>query len=209
MRMAENPGKSAYHHGDLATALLFAVDEIIREKGVGSVSLREAARRAGVSHSAPAHHFGDKEGLLAAFAEQGFGHLSEVMTTAMAGAADLPQLEQMSAIGKAYVKLAAEYPAHFDVMFRSGLDKSKYPSLHQTAEITFAFLHERTSDLVAQGVFPDANPDDLAAFFWSLVHGLAVLWVDGSLQAVLGDRTLDSVIEGALAAPSLFAGEQP
>ena len=68
-----------YHHGDLPNALLAAVGDIVEENGVANVSLREAARRAGVSHSAPAHHFGDKEGMLAAFAERGFDILASEM----------------------------------------------------------------------------------------------------------------------------------
>lgn len=199
--------KDHYHHGDLATALLGAVDEIVRERGVGEVSLREAARRAGVSHSAPAHHFGDKVGLLAAFAEQGFNYLAEGMVAAMVAAQDEPDLAQMNAIGRAYVTFAASHPAHFDVMFRSGLDKSTHESLHHAAEATFAVLHERTSNLVATGQFPGVDPTDLSAFFWALVHGLASLWVDGSLPQVVAGRDLDELIDGALTAPFRFAGE--
>lgn len=206
--MAEDTQKKdQYHHGDLATALLCAVDEIVREKGVSEVSLREAARRAGVSHSAPAHHFRDKEGLLAAFAEQGFVHLTEALTVAMVEAQDEPPLIQMNAIGKAYVKMAAAYPAHYDVMFRSGLDKSNHEGLHQAANATFAVLLDRTTNLVEAGLFPGVDPMDLSAFFWSLVHGLASLWVDGSLPQVVGDKALDELIEGVLAAPFRFAGD--
>ncbi|MEA2002504.1 MAG: TetR/AcrR family transcriptional regulator [Actinomycetota bacterium] len=197
--------KGNYHHGDLANALLDAVAGIVSEKGVSGVSLREAARRAGVSHSAPAHHFGDKEGLLSALAEQGFGHLASAMISAVAAAQDETDLDQMKAMGKAYVKFAAEYPAHFDVMFRSGLNKSAHETLHNAADATFMVLQSKTEDLVTKGMFPGVDPRDLAVFFWSLVHGLASLWVDGSIPQVVADKTLDELIEAALISVLGFA----
>lgn len=201
--------KDGYHHGNLANALLEAVAGIVSEKGVSGVSLREAARRAGVSHSAPAHHFGDKEGLLSALAEQGFGYLATAMVAAVAAAQGKSDLDQMKAMGKAYVTFAASYPAHFDVMFRSGLDKSMHNTLHNAAQATFMVLHSKATDLVDKGRFPGVDPRDLSVFFWSLVHGLASLWVDGSLPQVLADKDLDELIEGALTAPFGFTGELP
>ena len=86
----------AYHHGSLPEALLVAVDEIVIAQGLENVSLREAARRAGVSHSAPAHHFGDKDGLLAAYAEQGFSMLADSLEAAAIEAAGQPMIDRKS-----------------------------------------------------------------------------------------------------------------
>ena len=98
--------KPSYHHGNLREALLDAVGEILLEKGVGGVSLREAARRAGVSHSAPAHHFGDKLGMLTAFAIRGFELFGASMRKAIASASD--PIEQINAMGLAYIRFAVE-----------------------------------------------------------------------------------------------------
>lgn len=199
--------KDHYHHGDLANALLKAVDDIVRENGAAGVSLREAARRAGVSHSAPAHHFGDKDGLLAAFAEQGFTHLAGSMTAATVTAHEESDLDQITAMGKAYVMFAVNYPAHFDIMWRSGLDKTAYPSLHAAADAASSVLMAKTATLVESGQFPGIDHRDLAASLWALVHGLASLWVDGSLAHVFHDRDLDRLIEGALNAQYGYAGQ--
>ncbi len=83
----------AYHHGSLPEALLVAVDEIVIAQGLENVSLREAARRAGVSHAAPAHPVGDKDGLLAAYAEQGFSMLADSLENAAVGAAGQPMID--------------------------------------------------------------------------------------------------------------------
>lgn len=201
--------KDPYHHGDLANALLDAVDELVRENGVGAVSLRGAARRAGVSHSAPAHHFGDKDGLLAAFAEQGFTYLANAMTSAVSAAHNESDLDQIQAMGKAYVMFAVTYPAHFDIMWRSGLDKTAHPNLLAAANATTRVLEAKTTDLVTSGGFPGVDHRDLAAFLWAIAHGLASLWVDGSLGKVFDEDDLNQLIDGALRAPFWYVGEPP
>src|SRR5215207_9150348 len=101
--------RSRYHHGTLPDALLKATAQLVLESGVSGLSLREVARRAGVSHGAPAHHFGDKAGLLTALATQGFELLGDEME---ATAARRDFLEA----GLAYVRFATGHPAHFQVM---------------------------------------------------------------------------------------------
>ena len=187
--------QDTYHHGDLANALLAAVDEIVRERGVADLSLREAARRAGVSHSAPAHHFGDKHGLLAAFAKEGFDGLVAEMT-GVAEREDVP--EMMAAMGARYVRFAVAHPAHYDVMFRSGLDKSSDPNLAESAAAAFQGLVDMVARVKDAGYFPDIPADHLAAYFWSMVHGLASLWIDGSLPQVYDGIDLDDLIAGVL-----------
>ena len=197
-----------YHHGDLANALLAATDEIIRERGVPGLSMREAARRAGVSHSAPAHHFGDKNGMLAAFAQEGFTGLGEEMVRTEAEAANADELEQMSAIGTAYVRFATEHPAHFDVMFRSSVDKQADPALHDAADAAYGMLLAKVRELQAAGIYAGVDERYLAAYFWSIVHGMASLWVDGTLPHFFEDHTLDELITGVLAVPGVAPNAQ-
>ncbi len=99
-----------YHHGDLPNALRHAAVEVITEKGLGSFSLREVARRAGVSHAAPAHHFGDTRGLLTSLAIEAFSHL-KAATEAAAAAEPDPRL-RLAAVGRAYVEMGINHPAH-------------------------------------------------------------------------------------------------
>ncbi len=185
-----------YHHGDLANALLEAVEAIVVEKGVAGVTLREAARRAGVSHSAPAHHFGDKQGMLAAFAHQGFLMLGAELARVAPGGP-----EQARELGKAYIRFAAEHPAHFDVMFRWSFDKIEQPKLEAAAHATFAIAEAQAEALVAAGLFRDVEPKAVAAFFWALVHGISTLWVDGTLAHEYNvhdfDETVDAILQAA------------
>jgi AcrR family transcriptional regulator len=190
------PVRDRYHHGDLANALLEAVEGIIVEKGVAGVTLREAARRAGVSHSAPAHHFGDKQGMLAAFARQGFLMLGEALS---ASTPDGP--EEAMQVGKSYVRFAAEHPAHFDIMFRWSHDHDAHPELEAAARATFGIAETMAASLVEAGVFRDVEPKALAAYLWALVHGIATLWVDGSLAHEYSpydfDETVDAILRAA------------
>ncbi|MCA9708300.1 MAG: TetR/AcrR family transcriptional regulator [Myxococcales bacterium] len=111
-----------YHHGDLRAALLQAAVALIAEHGVTKLSLRECARRAGVSHAAPYRHFPSKDALLVAIAEEGFGWLYQAGRRAMEGLVD-PR-ERLDAYGVAYVRFAIEHPVHLRTMFTVRLDPS-------------------------------------------------------------------------------------
>ena len=179
--------RSGYHHGDLRRALLEAAAAEIHEVGPSAISLRSIARRAGVSHAAPAHHFGDRAGLLAAVAAEGFRRMNEAM---LAAAADTD--EPLLAIGRAYVDFARANPGEFAVMFRPEL-LAPDPDLVTHG----AAAHERLRDAIA--VSPSAlctgeDPEVVAARLWSLVHGLATLVITGSLPA--DDDLIDQVLRG-------------
>lgn len=170
----------AYHHGDLPAALLDAVDAVVRERGVGAVTLRAAARQAGVSHAAPAHHFGDKAGLLTAYATHGFAALRDRLQAAQDQAADSGEPELL-AIGLAYVRFAAEEPGRFTVMFRPEALRAEQPAYRGACDAAFAVLRE-----AVRRVRTDLAPDDpellqAATGAWSIVHGFATLWLDGNL----------------------------
>jgi AcrR family transcriptional regulator len=157
-----------YHHGDLRRALLDAAVDVIATSGVGALSLRDLARRAGVSHAAPTHHFGDKAGLLTAVAASGYSLLGAALS-----AADGDFLEQ----GVAYVRFALDHPAHFEVMFRPALYHADDPSLAEARNRTSEALYAGAATLPAAG----ANPLIIGLAGWSMAHGLATLWLSGAL----------------------------
>ena len=187
-----------YHHGDLRTALLDAVGEIIDEKGVGSVSLREAARRAGVSHSAPAHHFGDKLGLLTAFACRGFEIFGGRLRTAFEQTADEGPHAQLRAIGLAYLAFAVEHRASFEVMFRSEMHHQDDPELHETSKRAFGVLMDAVEAMDPTDL-NGADPMHVAMGAWATVHGLATLWLDGAV-APFTDDDLEKLAVGVFEA---------
>ena len=196
-----------YHHGDLPNALLKAVAEIVEEKGAANVSLREAARRAGVSHSAPAHHFGDKEGMLAAFAERGFEILRREAATALESAAGSSALDRLAAVGAAYVRFAVDHTPYFDVMFRSGIDfPPSHEHLYARAANALAVLMSAVDDLISEGGYTEVDPRHLTVYFWSLAHGLASLAVDKSMPPGLDELTIEDYIVGVFGISQLFNG---
>ncbi|MDJ0665364.1 MAG: TetR/AcrR family transcriptional regulator [Acidimicrobiia bacterium] len=183
-----------YHHGDLRNALLEAVGEIIQERGIGAVSLREAARRAGVSHSAPAHHFGDKRGMLTAFAGRGFEEFGQRMQVAADEVAEEGFQAQLGAIGIEYLRFAVERRPYFEVMFRSEMHDNTDPDLKTISHDSFGVLMS-----VVEAMGPEelggAEPMHVAMGAWSTVHGLATLWLDGALSQFT-DEDLFTLVQG-------------
>jgi AcrR family transcriptional regulator len=170
----------AYHHGNLRPALIAAAVEVITEVGPAAMSLRAVARRAGVTHAAASYHFGDKAGLLTAVAADGYQRLADELrhaTGAASGAGEMangPGLE----MGVAYVRFAVTHPAHFEVMYRPELYRPEDPEL-RTAKATTATM-----------LYGSADPDEMqlarGVAAWSIVHGLATLWLNGDLPDQLG-----------------------
>ena len=161
--------KTGYHHGDLRSAMLAAAADQIAADGIDAISLRALARRAGVSHAAPAHHFGDRAGLLTALAAEGYELLAvELETTADARAAAV-----------AYIRFALRYPGHFDVMFRHRLLRTDDPALAAARTRSGAALRANVVDGQLETADTDQRAVQLAA--WSLVHGFATLWREGAL----------------------------
>src|SRR4051795_10589408 len=113
----------AYHHGDLRRAVLDAALDVIATSGPGAISMRDLARRAGVSHAAPTHHFKDKAGLLTAFAAEGFDQLAKALATSRLASNSFLEL------GVTYVRFAVTRRAQFEVMFRPDLYHAADPEL--------------------------------------------------------------------------------
>lgn len=163
-----------YHHGDLRNAVLAETVRLLGEVGSSALSLREVARRAGVAHTSVTHHFGDKAGLLTAVAVDGFRLLGaelRAVQDARGGFLDL---------GVAYVRFAVRHPAHFDVMFRPDLLVSADSELRDARSATWELLVGHAGEL------GEKDPRLTAVAGWSLVHGIAGLWLTGNLPPWLG-----------------------
>lgn len=164
-------GDKAYHHGDLPAALRAATAELITEKGPTGFSLREVARRAGVSHAAPTHHFGDSRGLLTSVAAEGFQVLVDEFTE-LAAIAD--PVHRLNAMGKTYVRVALQKPGHFGVMCSHELVDQDDEVFCAAATRAFEILLETVAE-VAETHNPSLNVEVASTWVWSTVHGLAVL----------------------------------
>jgi AcrR family transcriptional regulator len=171
----------AYHHGDLPAALLSAVESAVADCGVSGVSLRDVARRAGVSHGAPAHHFGSKSGLLTAFATAGYQLLAESVIGEIAASRAADGAEELAAIGRGYVQFAVGHPAHFDVMFRLDALDPANPEFAAASETAYELLTATIERCQAAGRLHGRSPEVVAVSAWSLVHGLSALWISGRL----------------------------
>jgi AcrR family transcriptional regulator len=172
--------RTAYHHGDLRRALLEASLDLVDEAGIGALSLREVARKAGVSHNAPYHHFRDRGSLLAALAEEGFAELAREMAEARAKAPDARA--RLEACGLAYVRFALRSPARFKVMFRPELAApSEEEAVARSSNPALETLTASIKEAQAAGLAPAGDPMPLVLASWSAVHGMASLWLDGPL----------------------------
>ena len=176
------PKKDAYHHGDLREALLRASLALIEEGGVQALSLRKAARKAGVSSAAPYHHFANRTELLVAIATEGFDILGAMMEEG--GAAT-----SLGDCGKAYVHFAREHTAHFRVMFRPELAQpDAFPDGTRPGQEVFRRLVDRVSAAQADGSAPVGDAEELIVLAWSVAHGLSALLVDGPLSCGVTDK---------------------
>jgi AcrR family transcriptional regulator len=162
-----------YHHGDLRPALLRAAVEVIGQAGPAAMSLREVARRAGVSHASAAYHFGNKAGLLTAIAAQGYRLLTEELRTARDARRGFLE------VGVAYVRFAVSHRAHFEVMYQ--------PELYRRDDADVGEARAGAAVLLYGTASPDAGQLAAGAAAWSLVHGLATLWLNGNLPQQLGN----------------------
>jgi len=171
--------RKPYHHGNLREALLQAAVRLIAEVGPTAFTLREVARRAGVSHNAPYRHFQDKEDLIAAVATQGY----EELTTAMVDAASqqAEALDRLKCAGLAYVAFALRRPEHFTVMFDAPFSEHTHPDAAKAAKCAFSTLVGFVKVCQEQGQVPSGDPAAHALLAWSMVHGVAKLAITGRL----------------------------
>jgi AcrR family transcriptional regulator len=186
-----------YHHGDLRRALLGAAAQLIGETGPGAMSVREVARRAGVTHAAATYHFGDKAGLLTALAVDGYLLLGEALREAH------ETQRSFLDIGVAYVRFAVTHRAHFEVMFRPELYHRDAEELLAAKAVTAALLYQ--TDQVSD----EELRSGIAA--WAIVHGIATLWLNGNLPPRLGDdpEEITRAVASRLRISAAQAGDEP
>jgi AcrR family transcriptional regulator len=171
--------RAGYHHGDLRHALVDAALALVAEGSVADLSLREVARRAGVTYAAPYHHFADKSALLAAVATQGFEQLVVELERAAVRRTSLAS--ELLAMAEAYVAFAMTHPSHYRVMFLPGVKQSTdADDLHAAADRSFGMLQQRVAR--ARSSESEAAHQVLATTVWAALHGLSLLAIDGLLQ---------------------------
>jgi len=163
---------TGYHHGDLPSALRGAAVALLAERGPASFSLREVARRAGVSHAAPAHHFGDSRGLLSSVAAEGYATLATAMRNAVEGIDD--PVKRLNAIGMSYIETARMNPGHYAVMLNHDFTDPEHDELLTSGTEAYGVLIE-TVELLRDVLKPDLDIDATATLLWAGVHGLVEL----------------------------------
>ena len=173
--------EQAYHHGDLRRALLEAAEQELSERGVEAFSLRGVAKRAGVSHAAPAHHFGDARGLLTALATVAYDRFVATLE-ARKGWSARDARSRLIAAGIGYVGFAMAYPAMFRLMFSSRKPDENDEALQRAASTAFDGLVQGVDDVVAGDESRPPMLDVMAT--WAMVHGLADLLNAGRLYTL-------------------------
>ena len=168
-----------YHHGYLKEALVNAAVALVAEVGPQGFTLREVARRAGVSHNAPYRHYRDKDELLAAVARQGFERLTAAMKRAAAQGQTPP--ERLRLCGRGYVNFALRWPEHFAVMFDLPSNREKYPEYAMAGREAFDTLLKFIVGCQEAGLLAAGDPEPPALAAWSIVHGIAKLAISHHL----------------------------
>jgi AcrR family transcriptional regulator len=198
--------ENTYHHGDLRDALLQAAERELAEKGFEAFSLRGCAKRAGVSHAAPAHHFPTADDLLTALAGRGFERLVVAMRQHEARASSSPAA-RLTAIGLGYIDFAEENPALFKLMFGSDRPAHDDRSLQERGGEAFAVLVEALTALRGETPLSSRAGTEHLSAAWAIVHGLAHLLIERRLPFLndLLDDHREAVL-GAIIARTLLGG---
>jgi AcrR family transcriptional regulator len=176
--MPASKTKRSYHHGDLRHALLEAAWQLVSERGLDALTLREVARKVGVTHAAPYHHFPTREALLDALEDEGFAALRAQMLRVLADLSDPGA--RLSALGRAYIDFARDAPERVQVMFRRRTAPAREPPAGE--DDVFVYLLEAVRTCQVAGVAPAGDAHELALTAWSLVHGFVKLWLEGPLE---------------------------
>jgi len=180
--------RKKYHHGDLKNTLIKAGMEIISKEGLGGLSLRKVAKKAGVSHTAPYAHFTDKLALIAAISTEGYRRLFVQISAAVESNHNDPQ-HLLVEVGWAYIQFALKDPKLFKVMFSGVIEQEKdYPDFREMAQKNFQLLVTLVKTGQEAGLLAPASPDLVAVRLWSLVHGFIMLLLEGQISHTLLDR---------------------
>ncbi len=188
-----------YHHGDLKRALIQAGVKILAKEGVGGLSLRKVARKAGVSHSAPYAHFPNKQSLIAAISTEGFRQLYAELDAAAAPFASDPRRQLVEA-ARAYTAFAMNNPDTFKIMFSGILEKEKdYPAFVETSRQTFEWVVNIVRACQTAGVLPPADVELAAVALWGQLHGVISLALEGQIShTVLDQHSVQDIVAFAV-----------
>jgi AcrR family transcriptional regulator len=187
MKRDERAERRPYHHGDLRRALLEAAEEELTERGPEGFTLRGCAKRAGVSHAAPAHHFGDVSGLLSALAAEAFARFVATMERRAAASGATEPRARLVAIGIGYVEFARANPALFRLMFSSTKPDYALPDLSRNASAAFRHLVDSVGALHDDAPLASPEGRQHVAAIWAIVHGLSDLLLSGQLGFIAAD----------------------
>jgi AcrR family transcriptional regulator len=180
---------SAYHHGDLQDALIAATEDILAAQGAEGFTLREAARRAGVSPGAPAHHFGNASGLLTEVAIRGYNDLERALKNA--APKDNSAKQRLHAQGVAYLRFALRYPGRFRLMFSNSRLLADDERLSVAAKLAYLELKSAVAGIVGNAS-EDVEIASISA--WSTVHGFAMLALDGKFGKAASGKGQAAII---------------
>lgn len=164
--------EKSYHHGDLAQELRHVAVDLIAERGAAGFSLREVARRAGVSHAAPAHHYGDATGLLTAIAIEAFVHLEAAIRLGAEGLED--PVDRLAAMARAYVEVSRSSPGHCAIVFRKDLVDGDNADYQAAGSAAYGIFHDAVAD-VAAALNPSLDVDNATRLGWATMQGLVEL----------------------------------
>lgn len=182
----------------LRTRLVAVAGELLGTEGVDGVSLREIARRTGVSHGAPLRHFPSLANLLAHVSAEGFSRLSEAIADGASSSGPSAR-DRLAGAARAYCRFGLDRPGLLTLMFRWDLVDLNEPKLAAASHEAFDRLTELVAAAQAEGWQPDFESRRLAGAVWSAVHGLVSLWVPGALQRPTGTQQLDEILGPLLA----------
>ena len=180
--------EKTYHHGDLKNALINAGIKILAENGIKGLSLREVARQAGVTHSAPYAHFTDKQSLIAAIATDGHQKIYDRVITIKKKFPNDP-LRQFIEVAWAYVSFGFEEPDHFKITYSASVEREReYPALVEITSKSFEELRQLVICCQAAGLIEEGEPDLVAVSVWGFVHGFVNLIQEGMISHKFTDR---------------------
>lgn len=183
-----------YHHGDLRHALIETAMGMLREDKGWQFTLREVARRAGVSHAAPYKHFPDKAALLVELALLGFDELRQTLTAAKTRRPKSLR-DEFVAMAHAYVRFGTSNPALYRLMFSADAGKAGDVHLNERALSAFGVLVELLERGQTGGILRKRDVRGQAAACWAQIHGLTLLSIDGLLlPEKVGPDALDNAL---------------
>lgn len=179
---------------NLRERILETSERLLATEGLAALSMREVARRAGVTHQAPYHHFADRESILAALVASGYDDLSCRLEAALEDSAAASNRTVMERAGQAYVGFALERPHVFRIMFRPELvDANRFPDVGHAGDRAYAMLER-----LVKRVQPRVRVLPHATLHWAVVHGVACLLLDGNLEGHMAGVGREALVETVL-----------